>query len=61
MPQPAQYRNIARWILLGYAVPTIVLWIIMGDRIFLGYFDKIIELVLAALLLLETTRARSGR
>lgn len=61
VPQLAQYRSIARWVLLGYTVLTIVLWIVMGARNFIGYSDKIIEVALVALLLLEATRARSGQ
>lgn len=61
VPQLTQYRSIARWALLGYTLLTIVLWIIMGARNFIGYSDKIIEVALVALLLLEASRVRSGR
>lgn len=61
VPQLARYRTIARWVLLGYTVLTILLWVLIGARTFLGYSDKIIEVALAALLLLEATQARSGR
>lgn len=54
LPQLAGYRRLIRWALLGYTALTIILWIIMGSRIPIAYIDKAIEVVLIALLWLES-------
>ena len=58
VPQVARHRDIVRWVLIGYAALTIFLWILVGARTPLGYADKLIELALVALLVLETRRSR---
>ena len=58
IPRISEYRNLTRWVLVGYAALTIFLWILVGARNSIGYTDKIIELALLALLLLEAHRAR---
>ena len=57
VPQLAPYRNGARWILVGYAALTIILWIGIGERTPIGYLDKLIEILLIILLLAD---ARAG-
>ncbi|MDQ3284134.1 MAG: hypothetical protein M3P92_00145 [Actinomycetota bacterium] len=32
VPQVARHRDIVRWVLIGYAALTILLWILLGDR-----------------------------
>ncbi len=59
VPQVARYRDVVRWVLIGYAALTILLWILLGDRIDIGYKAKAIEVALIALLLLEARRSRS--
>ena len=59
VPQIARYRNLARWVLIGYAALTILLWILLGDRTAIGYTAKAIEVALITLLLLEARRSRS--
>jgi len=59
IPQLARYRDIVRWILIGYAALTILLWILLGDRTAIGYTAKAIEVALITLLLLEARRSRS--
>jgi hypothetical protein len=59
VPRLARYRNVVRWILIGYAALTILLWILFGDRILIGYTAKAIEIALIALLLLDARRSRS--
>ena len=59
VPQLARYRNVVRWILIGYAALTILLWILFGDRTLIGYTAKAIEIALIALLLLDARRSRS--
>jgi len=54
----ARYRGVVRWALIGYAALTIVLWILVGARNPIGYADKLIEVALILLLLIE---ARSKR
>jgi len=59
IPQLAPYRNAARWALIGYAALTIVLWLIitLGISTAVGYLDKIVEVLLIALLLEEARRS----
>ena len=59
VPQVARYRDIVRWVLIGYAALTILLWILLGDRTAIGYTAKAIEVALITLLLLEARRSRS--
>ena len=58
VPQLARYRNAVRWILIGYAALTILLWILFGDRTLTGYTAKAIEIALIALLLLDARKSR---
>lgn len=53
VPQFARYRSAVRWVLVGYTALTILLWILVGARTPLGYADKLIEIALITLLLLE--------
>ena len=57
IPRISEYRNLIRWIFVGYTVLTIFLWILVGARNAIGYADKIIEIVLVALLVLEARRS----
>src|SRR5215210_8111338 len=56
MPRISDYRNLTRWILVGYTTLTIFLWILVGARNSIGYVDKLIELALVVLLVLEASR-----
>ena len=58
IPRIARYRNVVRWVLVGYAALTIFLWVLIGARTPIGYIDKAIEVALIALLLIEARRAR---
>lgn len=58
IPRISDYRSLTRWVLAGYATLTIFLWILVGARNFIGYTDKIIELALISLLLLDARRQR---
>ncbi len=53
-----RYRNIVRWVLIGFTALTILLWILLGARTPIGYIDKAIEIALILLLLLEARRSR---
>ncbi len=57
VPQVARYRKTARWALIGYTALTISLWILLGARTPIGYIDKIIEISLILLLLVEARRS----
>ena len=54
----ARYRNIVRWVLIGFTALTILLWILLGARTPIGYIDKAIEIALILLLLLDARRSR---
>ncbi len=58
IPQIARYRNLVRWVLIGYTALVILLWILLGERTIIGYADKAIEVALILLLLLEARRSR---
>jgi hypothetical protein len=58
IPRISEYRNLTRWVLVGYTALTIFLWILVGARNAIGYADKIIEIVLVALLVLEARNSR---
>ncbi|MGH3148375.1 MAG: hypothetical protein ACRDTR_21545 [Rubrobacter sp.] len=58
VPQLTRYRSAVRWVLVGYTALTIVLWILVGARTPLGYADKLIEVALITLLLIESRRTR---
>jgi hypothetical protein len=58
IPRVSEYCSLVRWVLVGYTALTIFLWILVGARNYIGYADKIIELALVALLVLEARRSR---
>ena len=58
LPRISEYRNLVRWVLVGYAALTILLWILVGARNSIGYADKVIELALVALLILDARGSR---
>jgi hypothetical protein len=55
------YQRVVRWVLIGYAALTILLWVAIGERSLLGYFTTADEVALVILLLLEGRRMRSRR
>ncbi|MEW6635179.1 MAG: hypothetical protein AB1425_00030 [Actinomycetota bacterium] len=58
VPRLARYRELVRWVLIGYAALTVFLWILVGARNFIGYADKAIEIALIALLLVDRRASR---
>lgn len=58
IPQIAPYRNLVRWVLIGYTMLTVILWIAIGLRNLIGYITTLDEVVLIVLLLLDTGRSR---
>lgn len=59
-PQLAQYRHVTRWALIGYTALTIILWLVItgGQSTATGYIDKVVELLLIALLLAEARQSK---
>ena len=60
MPQLVQIQRIVRWVLIGYTALTIVLWAVIthGDPFLFAYIDKVIEVALIVLLLVEDRQAQ---
>lgn len=59
VPPLSRYENVVRWVMVGYAAVTILLWVLIGSRNGLAYADKAIEVALIALLLIEARGRRS--
>jgi hypothetical protein len=57
LPSLARNRRLVRWALIGYTALTILLWLLLGARTPIGYMDKVIEIVLIVLLLIEARRS----
>ena len=57
----ARYRNAVRWVLVGYVALTIALWAFVGARNAMGYADKLVEVALISLLLIERVAAPAAR
>ena len=58
--QLVPYRRSVRWLLIGYATLTVILWLAIGLRTPTGYTTTADEVLLILLLLLETRRSRSS-
>jgi hypothetical protein len=58
--QLVPYGHNVRWLLIGYAALTVILWLAIGLRTPTGYITTADEVVLILLLLLETRRSRSS-
>jgi len=57
-------KNLVWWVLVGYTVLTMVLWVIMGDKTFVagtysatGYYAVIAEAIMLVFLWLEKPKA----
>lgn len=60
-PQFLPVRRAVRWVFIAYAVLTIVLWIFISpDRDLVGYVDKVIEVLLVLLLIVDDRRSGRG-
>lgn len=57
LPQFSSYKPIIRWILIGYTAVTIIGWVVFGARNTIAYIDKVIELALIVLLVVEMRRS----
>lgn len=56
IPRVAHYRNLVRWVMIGYTALTLVLWVVIGMRTPIGYISAADEAALILLLLLEAYR-----
>jgi hypothetical protein len=52
------HRHRVRVVFIGYTALTILLWVAIGARTGLAYADKLIEVALIALLVIEGRRRR---
>ena len=63
LPALQRYRQVIRWVLLAYALVTIVLWYLFtgGHPDPVGYIDKIMEVGLIVLLLFDMRSPAQSR
>lgn len=52
------YRHLIRYALIAYTALTIVMWVAFGTRGTIGYVNKVNELILISLLVVEALRSR---
>jgi hypothetical protein len=52
-PRMAPRRNYIRWLTIVYTLLTILAWIVVGDRGWLGILTKLIEVSLIVFLILD--------
>ena len=57
LPIISRYRPLVRIMFIAYTLVTIAMWFAFGERNALGYTDKLIEVALVALLVLDRSRA----
>ena len=60
IPRLLPYRNTVRWLLVGFAALTILLWLVItgGNSTTVGYIDKLVEMLLITLLVAEARVSR---
>jgi hypothetical protein len=60
IPRLLPYRNAVRWLLVGFAALTILLWLVItgGNSTTIGYVDKAVEVLLIILLVAEARVSR---
>ncbi len=63
LPLLRRYQRIIRWVLIVYTAVTILLWFMISNASFnlLAYADKVVEVALIILLLIEDRQARLAR
>jgi hypothetical protein len=60
VPYVTRYRRVVPWIFIGYTALVTLLWVLLGARTAIGYTDKVIEIALILLLLIEVRGSRSS-
>ncbi|HWQ14827.1 MAG TPA: hypothetical protein VNL77_18655 [Roseiflexaceae bacterium] len=58
LPQLRAYRRLTRYALMAFAAVTVLGWAVFGARNMVAYVDKLIELTLIGLLVVEMRRER---
>jgi hypothetical protein len=58
LPLLDPYRNLVRWVLIGYTLVTVLAWLFVGVRSPVAYLDKAVELLLIACLWLDWQQSR---
>lgn len=58
IPALAGRRGLIRRVLIAYTALAVMLWLAFGSRIPIAYVDKVVEVVLIGLLLLDDRRDR---
>lgn len=56
LPILRQYRPAVRMVFLVFTLITIILWVLIGSRILIGYVDKLMEVALVILLWIDRSR-----
>ncbi|HSO26632.1 MAG TPA: hypothetical protein VLS48_01080 [Anaerolineales bacterium] len=56
IPQTRAYRRWIRWALIVFTAVTIIGWVLVGARNGIAYLDKLIEVALIALLVVDRGR-----
>ena len=57
LPQLKKQQGLIRWVFIAYTAVTIIAWVVIGERNTIAYIDKLIEVVLIILLLIEGRQA----
>lgn len=60
LPLLSRWKRLARILLIGYTLLTIVLWLLIGEQNLLAYADKLVEVLLVILLVLEWRQATAS-
>jgi hypothetical protein len=55
LPVARDYPRLVRWAFIAFVAVTIIGWVAFGARSWIGYIDKLIEVVLIVLLLTDRT------
>jgi hypothetical protein len=58
LPQLSAYRRWVRYALIAYTAVTVIGWAIVGERSTIAYVDKLVELALIVLLVVEARAQR---
>ena len=57
LPQLRKWQHLTRWALIAFTLVTILGWVLVGERNMIAYIDKLIEVALVVLLLVEGRQA----
>jgi len=57
LPAFKKQQSLIRWALIGFISVTVIAWVFIGQRDLVAYIDKIIEIALIVLLLIEARQS----